>query len=60
MTCVQSGTQTETDLKHTQLIETARAVRTKTTCRTAQKGGVITVEKAKERVRLRTQREQES
>ena len=60
MTYVQPGTQTETDLKHTQLTETTRAVRTKVTYHTVQEGGVITVEKAKKRIRLRTQREQES
>ena len=60
MACVQSGAQAEADLEHTQLTEAARVTRTKATRRTVQKGGVITVEKAKERIRLRTQREQES
>ena len=60
MTYVQSGTQTETDLKHTQLAETTCTVRVKVTCRIVQKGDIVTVEKAKERIRLRTRREQES
>ena len=58
MTCVQSGTQTEEDLKHSQLTEAARAARAKATRRTVQKGGIITVERAKERIRLRTKKEQ--
>ena len=60
MAHVQSGAQAETDLEHTQLAEAARTARAKATCRTVQKGGIITVEKAKERIRLRTRREQES
>ena len=60
MTHVQSGTQAETDLEHTQLAEVARAARTKVTRRTVQKGDIITVERVKERIRLRTRREQES
>ena len=42
------------------MAEAARAARVKATRRTVQKGGIITVKKAKERVRLRTRREQES
>ena len=47
-------------MKHTQLTETTHTARTKVTYRIVQKGGVITVEKVKKRIRLRTQREQES
>ena len=60
MTYVQSGAQIETDLEHTQLVETARVVRAKVTRRTVQKEDIITVEKVKKRIRLRTRREQES
>ena len=60
MTYVQSETQIETNLEHTQLVETVRVTCTKVTRRTVQKGGVITVEKVKKQIRLRTQREQES
>ena len=45
-------------MKFSQLAETARAARAKATRRTVQKGGVVTVERAKERIRLRTQKEQ--
>ena len=58
MARVQSGAQAEEDLEYTQLAEAARAAHTKATRRTVQKGGIVTVERAKERVRLRTQKEQ--
>ena len=54
MTYVQSGVQAETDLKYIQLTETARVARTKAMYHTVQKEGVITVEKVKKRIRLRT------
>ena len=47
-------------MKHTQLAKAARTIRAKATHRTVQKGDIITVERAKERIRLRTRREQES
>ena len=60
MTRVQLGVQIETDLEHTQLVEVVRTVHTKVTYRTVQKGGIITVERVKKRIRLRTRRKQES
>ena len=42
------------------MTETVRTVRAKVTYRTVQKGDIITVEKTKERIRLRTRRKQES
>ena len=41
------------------MTEAARTVRTKVTRRTIQKGDVITVERIKERMRLRTKKEQD-
>ena len=46
-------------MKHSQLVEVVRTVRAKVTYRTVQKGDVITVERAKERMRLRTKKEQD-
>ena len=59
MTHVQSGTQAKEDLKHSQLAETARVVRAKVTRRTVQKEGIITVERTKECIGLRTKKEQD-
>ncbi|KAF7508782.1 hypothetical protein GJ744_008659 [Endocarpon pusillum] len=60
MARVQSGAQAEADLERTQRAEAERAAHAKATRRTVQKGGIVTVERAKERIRLRTNREQES
>ena len=59
MTYVQSRVQVKKDLKHSQLTETVRIIRTKVTRRIVQKEDIITVERAKERIRLRTKKEQD-
>lgn len=58
MARVQSGAQAEEDLERSQVAHAARVARAKATCRTVQKGGIVTVERAKERIRLRTAKEE--